>query len=592
MKRVFEKFKLSYEVRIRLILLVSTFLLFDLFWSIQTTFRAFSYPETYINALTVSLILLLPYIFSRKDRFFLPIVFILDLLLIANLMYNRTYNSAIPLQSYLIADNLTDFLPSVIASIRWSDFLLPLLMLPFFFVRRKNTEENWRKGFRNVLVLCVTLSLCLVFVMGGLVNAIKSRKTINDYMCVTPAYTIFGMMVYDSLTSGTHISEEESSEIADYLRQHVAISSPADSLGVRKNLVLVLCESLESWVLEKRVEGIEITPNLNKLIRNQSTLYAPHVLSQVKGGRSIDCQLMVNAGLLPVESGAWSLLYPKNRFFTLTKAMKERWNTHSWLLTADRPTIWNQQAVALAFGIDSAMYRNDWKMEDASGPRKNIGDAALMSQAVELMKHGKLWNKDNNVFIQFVTYSGHHPFKLSEDLHRIHLKGDYPEMLRDYLVTANYTDHALGILIDYLQKRPDYKETMIVIMGDHEGLAGDRESLCRTRQGKGLVSDKPFVPLIIINSPKPMRYESVMGQIDIYPTLLHLMQLEDYVWKGLGKSILSVDKSPFAIAPNYHIEGDITKVSSSEIDNLKKAYAISDKIIRYNHLYNWDGKRK
>ena len=128
MKRIFEKFKLSYEVGVRLLLLLLTFLLFDLFWCIQTTFRAFSYPETYINALTVSLILLLPYIFTRKDQFFLPIVFILDILLIANLMYNRTYNSAIPLQSYLIADNLTDFLPSVISSIRWFDFLLLLLM--------------------------------------------------------------------------------------------------------------------------------------------------------------------------------------------------------------------------------------------------------------------------------------------------------------------------------------------------------------------------------------------------------------------------------------------------------------------------------
>ena len=45
-------------------------------------------------------------------------------------------------------------------------------------------------------------------------------------------------------------------------------------------------------------------------------------------------------------------------------------------------------------------------------------------------------------------------------------------MLRDYLVTANYTDYALGILINYIKTRPDYKETMIVIMGDHEGLAG------------------------------------------------------------------------------------------------------------------------
>lgn len=592
MKRLFEKFKLSYEVGVRLLLLLLTFLLFDLFWCIQTTFRAFSYPETYINALTVSLILLFPYIFTRKDRFFLPIVFILDILLIANLMYNRTYNSAIPLQSYLIADNLTDFLPSVISSIRWFDFLLLLLMLPFFFVRRKNTEENWRKGYRYVLVMSVTLSSCLIIAMGGLVNAIKSRKTINDYMCVTPEYTIFGGMLYDVLTSGTHISEEEAAEIADYLCQHVAISSSADTLGVRKNLVLVLCESLESWVLERRVEGIEITPNLNSVIRNQSTLYAPHVLSQVKGGRSIDCQLMVNAGLLPVESGAWSLLYPKNRFFTINQAMKERWNTNSWLLTADRPTIWNQQAVALAFGIKKAMYRQDWKLEESSGPRNNIGDAALMRQAVNLMRKEIIWPRGTHAFIQFVTYSGHHPFKLSESLHRIYLRKNYPDMLRDYLVTANYTDYALGILINYLQTRPDYKETMIVIMGDHEGLAGDRESLCSTLVGKGLVSDKPFVPLIIINSPKPMRYEAVMGQIDIYPTLLHLMQLDNYVWKGLGKSILSVDKLPFAIAPNYHIEGDITEASSFDIENLKKAYAISDKIIRYNHLYKWNGKRK
>lgn len=584
MKRLFEKFKLSYEVGVRLLLLLLTFLLFDLFWCIQTTFRAFSYPETYINALTVSLILLLPYIFTRKDWFFLPIVFILDILLIANLMYNRTYNSAIPLQSYLIADNLTDFLPSVVASIRWFDFLLLLLMLPFFFVRRKRTEDNWRKGYRYVLVMSVTLSSCLIFVMGGLVNAIKSRKTINDYMCVTPEYTIFGGMLYDVFTSGTHISEEEAAEIADYLRQHIAISSSADTFGVRKNLVLVLCESLESWVLERRVEGIEITPNLNSVIRNQSTLYAPHVLSQVKGGRSIDCQLIVNAGLLPVESGAWSLLYPKNRFFTINQAMKERWSAHSWLLTADRPTIWNQQAVALAFGIKNAMYRQDWKLEETSGPRNNIGDAALMRQAVNLMRKGKTWPHGTHAFIQFVTYSGHHPFKLSEHLHRIHLRKNYPDMLRDYLVTANYTDYALGILINYIKTRPDYKETMIVIMGDHEGLAGDRESLCSTREGKGLVSEKPFVPLIIINSPKSMRYESVMGQIDIYPTLLQLLQLDNYKWKGIGRSIVDSKPLPVAISPDYKVEGNPRGITNDMIKHLQNAYTISDMIIRYDYF--------
>ena len=35
-----------------------------------------------------------------------------------------------------------------------------------------------------------------------------------------------------------------------------------------------------------------------------------------------------------------------------------------------------------------------------------------------------------------------------------------------------------------------------------------------------------------------MRYDKVMGQIDMYPTLLNLLQLDDYYWSGLGQSIL------------------------------------------------------
>lgn len=212
-----EKFKLSHEVGVRLLLLFITFLLFDLFWCFQTTFRAFSYPETYVNALTVSLILLLPYIFTRRDSFFLPIVFILDLLLIANLMYNRTYNSAIPLNSYLIADNLTDFLPSVAASIRWFDPLLISLMIPFLLMRKETKEKSWKKGYWYCFALSATISLCLIFILGGFVHAIKSKKTINDYMCIVPEYTILGSMLYDLLTSGTQISNEDANEIEEYL---------------------------------------------------------------------------------------------------------------------------------------------------------------------------------------------------------------------------------------------------------------------------------------------------------------------------------------------------------------------------------------
>lgn len=68
-----------------------------------------------------------------------------------------------------------------------------------------------------------------------------------------------------------------------------------------------MAESLESWVLNLTVENQEITPYLNKLLKEPSTLYAPHVLTQVNGGRSIDAQLLMLAGLLPLQTGAIQL---------------------------------------------------------------------------------------------------------------------------------------------------------------------------------------------------------------------------------------------------------------------------------------------
>ena len=54
-----------------------------------------------------------------------------------------------------------------------------------------------------------------------------------------------------------------------------------------------------------------------------------------------------------------------------------------------------------------------------------------------------------------------------------------------------------------------------------------RSEWCASEGGHGLVSEDPMVPLIILNAPKEMHYEQVMGQIDIYPTLLQLLGLAD-----------------------------------------------------------------
>lgn len=105
------------------------FMLFDILWCIPTTFASLSTVECYTTKLIATLILLIPYAFFRMWKTETLIMFLLDFLLIANLMYFRTYYTAIPLNSYGLSGNLADFTGSVFDSLRWYDILFPLSTL-------------------------------------------------------------------------------------------------------------------------------------------------------------------------------------------------------------------------------------------------------------------------------------------------------------------------------------------------------------------------------------------------------------------------------------------------------------------------------
>ena len=247
----------------------------------------------------------------------------------------------------------------------------------------------------------------------------------------------------------------------------------------------------------------------------------------------------------------------------------------------DKPVTWNQQMVARDFGIDTLVMRDCWVNDEKVGSRKKLGDASFMRQAVKKMKEKQLWPVGQNAYMQFVTYSGHNPFILPDHLKRIHLKGSYPTKMADYIYMANYTDYALGELLSYLKSRPDYKNMMIVITGDHEGLAADRADILKAETARGIVSPKQFTPFIIVNAPIGLHYDKVMGQIDMYPTVLNLMHLDHYAWKGMGQSILDPNKYPVAVGSNMNVEGRAPK---KEINRLKEAFYVSDLMIRYNKI--------
>lgn len=569
-----------------------TFVAFDVIWCMDTTFASFSFFETYATKIIATLALAGVYALTRCRWAQIVVMALLDVLLVANLMYFRTYYSAIPASSYLEAGNLADFKASVTDSLRWADIVMSLITIATAVMafRYKTTKRQpltavlkwWAAPLAGFALLLTGVNLC----KGGFHKSLRSVRQ-SAYLCSAdaPIFSVFGCIWYDITDAAEPITPEKQVEIERWLASQPK-HQPADSVTEkRSNLLIVFAESLESWVLEKKVDGKEITPCLNRLLKEKSTLYAPNVLTQVKGGRSIDAQLMICSGLLPLMSGTYSSLYYDNTFYTLQKAMRGLKHSRSYLLTIDKVSTWNQGAVARSFGTDTIISYHDFKMTEAFGTHKRIGDASFFQQCREKIERGEVWKPGESVYMQFVTYSGHAPFKLPDHLRTITFPASIPEKAADYMTTAHYTDKAIGDFVAYLKTLPQYKETIVVIVGDHEGLASYRQELVGNPACRGLVSDKQLTPFIVLNSPVGMRYDKFMGQIDIYPTLLNLMQLDAYRWHGLGQSILDPRKQGVAVGSVMNVEGT---GSDKEVERLKEAHTVSDYMLRYDWLKRLD----
>lgn len=112
----------------------------------------------------------------------------------------------------------------------------------------------------------------------------------------------------------------------------------------------------------------------------------------------------------------------------------------------------------------------------------------------------------------------------------------------------------------------------IVITGDHDCIGLNQFE----GREKAEISDR-FIPLIILNSQLKSCYsDNIMGQMDIYPTLLDEMGVSGYDWRGLGVSAAR-GKSNGAI---YKDGNSIGNMSEAEIKTGKEKWRISDLIIR------------
>lgn len=521
-----------------------------------------------------AMLLAFPALLLKKKRFLFPYLLLVNLYLLSIICYFRTYETIMPLSSYLLFDNLKGLEDSILHSFHAVDCLIVAPTFVFICVYTYMYDMiKTTFSARGALLLLLFLAL-LISVPYWPNKRVFYKQPLYLFNIVGPRafkeYGIVNYWIYQfSLWRGVSDSEEEyACAFMDELAERPVLECPDSLKTENKNLIVILVESLQSWPIGLKVDGVEVTPCLNKLVGMRDNVYLPKVLSQVKDGRSNDAQLLINTGLLPLNVGAVSSLCASNVFPSLPKALSTHGYTSASFI-CDEKNFWNQGMTTASYGFDNLYDRIQGKSDKVDADKKLFEYA--LSHLIGLNKP---------FYAQLVTISTHEPYLEPQLPGSPLMKGIFADdEVRNYLISVQLLDERIAGFLNGLKEVGLYDNSVIVIIGDHEQMTYNRY-VGREQQK---VEDC-FVPFIILNSPlQATQVDKVVGQVDIYPSLLQVMGCCDYSFQGLGESVFGDSLSDYAVFRTGVATGGANVPDSVKMHRTK-LWEVSDILLRMDYF--------
>lgn len=332
-----------------------------------------------------------------------------------------------------------------------------------------------------------------------------------------------------------------------------------------KNLIVIQMESMQNMLIGRHYNGQEITPNLNRLIKEQGTIYFDNFYQQIGSGNTSDAEFAINNSLLgSIESFTYQL-YQENYFHGLPWVLKDA-GYQTAVFHGYEKTFWNREKIYPVLGFDkfinSDILIND-KIEGIGGGNiVGISDQAFFKQSAEYLEE---MNADGPFYSFLITLSSHHPFRLPDFLKDLELyPQDEDNIVGNYLNSIHYADRAIGEFLEILKEKGLYENSIIALYGDHFGLPkSDKAVAERVTELLGYEYDYDVmlnVPLIvhIPGYEGNMTVSTSGGQLDFMPTICYLLGIEELNTLYLGQNLLTAE-SGFVPGQTHLLKGSFVK---------------------------------
>lgn len=600
---IYNEFKISLREKLKIPIcrMRLIFILDLLYKSILFTAIIESKDATKINFLVLPYKFLFPYlafiififefgylVSSKKEIIYHFIVnFGLSLLLIIDLSYFRSNRDVVSLKHIFFKGTFNPVNGELI-NIKFIDvlFIIDSIIILIYYLRhriRVNEKRNinkFKKAFVISISMMISSHICIdVFPIYGSDKAVF--KTQWDTLMTERSVGPVGYHIIDSIKTLRKIdrkpSNREKEKVNQWIKNNDEGLEPNQYYGAikGKNVIFLQIESLENFVINKRVEGQEITPFLNRLTKKG--LYFNNFYEQNNAGNSIDCDFLVNTSIYPLGDKITALYYGENVYSnSLSRIVEKKGYT---TITTHAEDIGSFNWIELhknGFGVEQLWDIKQYNYNETVG--YGLSDRSFYSQVVDKIK-----DIDSPFFLQLATLSSHGPFKINPKYRTLNLPYEIDQSyLGGYFESVKYADTQLKMLFDKLDKCGLLDNTTIVIYGDHGGVHKyyneDIQELNFDNNWWKRYDHK--IPLIIYSKGLEPEVVSVAGgQVDVLPTIAYLLGIDksEYINTSMGRVLVNTNRNATVIKGNV-IKGNVQ--SEEERKHLLEAYEVGEIIIK------------
>jgi len=543
-----------------------------------------------INPLPISLLFIGLALYIKPTKLFYSLAFGIYLLLfiwlISNSIYYREFTDFVTVNTMLASSKVSAGLGAAALELfrPWDViYILDFPILAFFFfkkwIRMDNRPFNKRASFA-VTSLSAMLFSANLFLAEIDRPELLTRGFSNYYVVRAlglPAFLGYSAnQTYAANKERSKASEADLKPVEEYIQQHYAKPNP-EYFGMAKgrNVIYIHLESFQQFLIDYKLKvddkEYEVTPFLNSLYHSKETFAFSNVFNQVKAGKTSDAETMIETGLFGLNQGSFMVNYGgTNTQQAAPFILSKNGYNLSAVFHGNAGSFWNRNTAYKQWGYNYFFDASYFTKQNSSNSfQYGLNDKYMLKDSIKYLER-----LQQPFYTKFITVSNHYPYttSLSGDDLGFPLAKTQDETINGYFATANYLDSSIKAFFDYLKESGLYKNSIIVLYGDHYGISNSRNPALAPLLGKNsetwssydnaMLQRVPYM-VVIPGMDKGGIIDTYGGEIDMLPTLEHLLGIESNKFLQVGQDMLSPEHDQIVAfrSANYFVTPEYTSYS-------------------------------